>query len=299
MTDLSNLGAVAERQEHYDEAIDWLNDAYRAADVLHDRHTAKLALGNLGWAYYKMGDFDRSLAFATGSREKQRTNLGALYDQIVLAEQYRAGILPEESTFVAEDYYSQSLALAQKNQTPEPIVDALTSLAFVSVQTGQLADAQQYSEQAFQKAHARNDRPSELYPLLVRGQVAACRGDDKQAEEVFHEVANDPKSDLSLRWQAQNDLARLYEQEHRLAAADKQYQEALATIEQARASLQHEEFKLPFLANAAHLYDDYIRFLVAQGNDQRALAVRGLQPSSNAGGRTGGPSKKCGPIRAQ
>ena len=272
MTDLTNLGAVAERQEHYDEAIDWLNNAYRAAAVLHDRHTAQVALGNLGWAYYKMGDFDRSLAFYQEA-EKAAKDLGASYDQIGWLNNIGLVYYQQNQLTVAEDYYRQSLALAQENQNSELIVDALTSLAFVSAQTGQLADAQKYSEEAFQKAHARNDRPSELYPLLVSGQVAASRGDDKHAEKVFDEVANDPKSDLSLRWQAQNDLARLYEQEHRVGAADKQYQEALATIEQARSALQHEEFKLPFLANAAHLYDDYISFLVAQGNDRRALEL--------------------------
>ncbi|HWO33554.1 MAG TPA: CHAT domain-containing protein, partial [Candidatus Acidoferrum sp.] len=171
------------------------------------------------------------------------------------------------------------------------------SLAFVSTQNGRLAEAQQYSEQAFQKAHARNDRPSELYPLLVRGQVAASRGEHKQAEEVFHEVASDPKSDLSLRWQAQNDLARLYEQEHRLTAADKQYREALATIEQARDSLQHEEFKLPFLANAAHLYDDYIRFLLAQGKDQRALQLADYSRARTLAEGLGVLSKKA-PVNA-
>ncbi len=272
MTDLANLGAVAERQEHYDEAIDWLNDAYRTAGILHDRHTAQVALGNLGWAYYKMGDFDRSLAFCREA-EKSAKDLGAAYDQIGWLNNIGLVYYQQNQLTVAKDYYRQSLALAQKNENSELIVDALTSLAFVSAQTGQLAEAQEYSEQAFQKAHARSDRSSELYPLLVRGQVAAGRGEDKQAEEVFHEVANDPKSDLSLRWQAQNALARLYEQEHRLTAADKQYREALATIERARDSLQHEEFQLPFLANAAHLYDDYIRFLLAQGKEQRALQL--------------------------
>jgi CHAT domain-containing protein len=272
MNDLSNLGAVAERQEHYDEAVDWLNDAYATANTLHDRYTGEVALGNLAWAYYKMGDFERSLAFYQEA-EKAAKDIKAAYDQIgwlnnIGLVYYQMNQLP-----VAEDYYRQSLALAQENQNSELVVDALTNLAFVSVQTGPLTEAQRYSEQAFQKAHARNDRSSELYALLVRGSVAASREDYKQADAVFHEVANDPKSDLSLRWQAQNNLARLYEQEHRLADADKQYREAMATIEQARAALQHEEFKLPFLANAAHLYDDYINFLIAQGKDQRALEL--------------------------
>ena len=272
MTDLLNLGAVAEMEEHYDEAIDWSNAVNRTASLLQNRHTGEAALGNMGWAYYKMGDFGRALALYKEA-EKTASDLGAVYDEVLWLNTTGLAYYQLNQLSTAEDYYKRSLALAQKNETPQPVIDGLTSLAFLSVQKGQLQEAQLYGDEAFKMAHVRNDRASELYPLLVRGQVAAGRGDHAEAEKVFHEVATDKKSDLSLRWQAQNDLAELYERDHRFAEADKQYQEALATIEQSRATLQHEEFKLPFLANAAHLYDDYIRFLVDQGKDQRALQV--------------------------
>ncbi|MFZ0420142.1 MAG: CHAT domain-containing protein [Candidatus Sulfotelmatobacter sp.] len=271
-TDLLDLGHVALQEEHYDEAVDWSLAANKKAQLVGNPRLAEAAQGNLGWAYYKMGDFERSLALYKEA-DKEARNLGVVYDQILWLNNIGLVYYQLNQLSIAEEYYKQSLDLAQKNDTPQLVIDSLTNLAFVSVQNGKLAEAQQYSEQAFQLAHARNDRTSELYPLLVRGQVAAGRGDHKQAEKIFDEVANDQKSDLSLRWQAQNDLAELYEHDHRLAEADKQYQRALATIEQSRATLQHEEFKLPFLANAAHLYDDYIRFLVEQGKDQRALQV--------------------------
>jgi CHAT domain-containing protein/tetratricopeptide (TPR) repeat protein len=271
-TDLMNLGQVAIAEERYDESVNWSNEANQRAQLFGYRQIAEGALGNLGWAHYKMGDFSRALDMYQEA-EKTARDLDTLYYRIVWLNNIGLVYYQLNQLSTAEGYYKQSLALAQKNETPQLIVDALTSLAFVSAQLGDPTDALQYSEQAFQKAHAHNDRSSELYPLLVRGQVAASRGDAKQAEEVFNEVATDPKSDLSLRWQARNDLARLYEQEHQVAAADKQYREALATIEQARDSLQHEEFRLPFLANATHLYDDYIRFLLAQGKDQRALQL--------------------------
>jgi CHAT domain-containing protein len=296
MTDLLNLGTIAEQKEHYDEATDWLTTANRTAHLLEDRQTAQKASGNLGWAYFKMGDFDRALALGTEA-ERTARQLGTVHDQILWLNNVGLVYYQLNQFPVAENYYRQSLALAEKSNNSAQVVDALTSLAFVSAENGKLAEAQQYSEQAFQKAHARNDRPSELYPLLARGQVAAARGDHKQAEDVFHEVANDQKSDLSLRWQAQNDLARLYEQEHRLTAADKQYREALATIEQARDSLQHEEFQLPFLANAAHLYDDYIRFLLAQGRDQRALQLADYSRARTLAEGLGVLSKKA-PVEA-
>jgi CHAT domain-containing protein len=296
MTDFLNLGAVAEQEQHYDESIDWLNDAYQTAQVLQDRYAKEAALGNQAWDYYRMGAFDTSLALLQEAEETAK-DLDAVNHRIHWLNNIGLVYYQMNQLSTAEEYYRQSLALAEKNKTPGPIIDALTSLAFVSVQTGALSEANQYSEQAFQKAHARNDRPSELYPLLVRGQVAASQGEHKQAEEVFHEVASDAKSDLSLRWQAQNDLARLYDQEHRLTAADQQYREALATIEQARDSLQHEEFQLPFLANAAHLYDDYIRFLLAQGKNQRALQLADYSRARTLAEGLGVLSKKA-PVDA-
>lgn len=272
LSDLSNLGVIAERKEHYDESVDWLKAASKKAQILGEQRLAELTLGNLGWDYYKLGDLDRALDLDQEA-EKAAAALRAAYHQIGWLNNIGLVYYQLNQPSVAEEYYQRSLALAQQNENSELTTDALTSLAFVSAQRGQLQEAQQYGDEAFRMAHARNDRTSELYPLLVRGQVAAGRGDHNQAEKIFDEVAADQKSDLSLRWQAQNDLAELYEHDHRFPEADKQYRRALATIEQSRATLQHEEFKLPFLANAAHLYDDYIRFLVEQGKDQRALQI--------------------------
>jgi CHAT domain-containing protein len=222
-------------------------------------------------------------------------SLTTLHDQISWLNNIGLVYYQMNQLSVAEDYYRKSLILAQKNETPQPIIDALTDLAFVSVQKGQLAEAQKYGEEAFQLAHTAQDR---LYPLLVRGQISAGRGNDKQAEEAFREVARDRQSDLSLRWQAQNDLARLYEHQHQLAAADHQYQEALATIERARSSLQHEDFRLPFLANAAHLYDDYIRFLVAQGKTNQALQLADYSRARTLAEGLDAPARKSSAVPA-
>jgi CHAT domain-containing protein len=272
MTNLLNLGVVAEQEEHYDESIDWSNEAYRTARISGDQYLKEAALGNLGWAYTKLGDLDRALDLYQEAETAAR-GIEAVHDRILWLDDigeifYQKNRLPD-----AENYYRQSLALAQQSENSAQIVDIVTSLAFVSIQQGKFVEAQNYAEQAFQLAHDRKDRWLELYPLLVEGQVSAARGNPKEAERVFREVASDKQSDLSLRWGARNDLARLYEQQHQVEAADKQYRAALATIEQARSSLQREEFKLPFMANAAHLYDDYIHFLLAQRKDSQALQL--------------------------
>ena len=59
-----------------------------------------------------------------------------------------------------------------------------------------------------------------------------------------------------------------------IAVAESEYRAALSTFEVARSALQHEDAQLPFVTNAARIYDDYINFLVAQGKVDQALKWR-------------------------
>ena len=54
-------------------------------------------------------------------------------------------------------------------------------------------------------------------------------------------------------------------------AAERTYKNTLTAFESARAQLKSEESKLPFLANATRIYDDYIHLLVQQGRSDEAL----------------------------
>jgi len=271
-TDLLNLGVVAMKQEHYDQSIDWSNAADKIFKTLDARLNEERILGNLGWAYYKMGDFDESLALYQEAEARAR-GLGGLMDQVrwltTIGDVYADTNQPSE----AEDQYRKALGLAQQIQNSEEIVDAEISLAFVSVQTGKLDLAKQYSEQARGLGRALGDRLDELYPLLAEGEAAALSGNSGEAEHAFLEVVRDPRSDTSLRWEAEDELAKLYADEHRTEEAGKQYRTALATFEGARSSLQREESKLPFLTNANHLYDDYLHFLLGQGKTVEALQL--------------------------
>jgi CHAT domain-containing protein len=271
-SDLLNLGVVAIGKEHFDESVQWSDEAQRLARMIHAGLTEEKALGNLGWAYYKMGDFAKSLDFFV-TATKRSQELGVVIDEVEWLNNQGLVYFQTNQFSVAEDYYRQSLQLARKSQNKVQMVAALTALAFVSVKTGESDPARKYAEEALTLAREENNRPDELGALLVQAQVAANSNDGKRAEALFLEVARDPQSDTSLRWEAQDNLAKLYETEHRMGAANRQYRESLATLEAARSSLRHEEFRLPFLANATHLYDDYVRFLVEQGKAEEALQV--------------------------
>jgi CHAT domain-containing protein/Flp pilus assembly protein TadD len=269
---LLNLGVAELGKERFDESIQWSSDAQNLAQTIASGLDEEKALGNLGYAYYKMGDFDRSLTEYTQASQKAG-ELGAFIDQVEWLNDLGLVYFQTDQLPLAENYYRQSLALAQKSENRGQVISALTALAYLAVQTNKLDEAKQYGQQAFQLAHTTGDRAGELPPMVVQGKIAARSGDTQNAERIFLEASADPKSDASLSWEAQNDLAKLYEDQHQTDQADKQYRKALATFEGARSTLQHEESRLPFLSNATHLYDDYLHFLVHHGKTVAALQL--------------------------
>jgi CHAT domain-containing protein/Flp pilus assembly protein TadD len=271
-TALLNLGAVALHESHYDEAIDRSQSAAYLATNLQARDINQVALGNLGWAQYKLGDFEKALEAFNRAIAASR-ELGDDLNELRWIATSGYPYLDLGDRVNAERAYSRALNLAMKINSKEDIHNALVALALVSEQTSKLDEADQYAERAIAMARTDGNRLDELYPLLVEGRVAATRNDSTRAENIFREVSDDPKSDVSLKWEAQHALAKLYEDENRTTDADREYRAALKMFETARSELKHEESELPFLTNASRIYDDYVRFLVEHGRSDEALQV--------------------------
>jgi CHAT domain-containing protein/Tfp pilus assembly protein PilF len=269
-TSVLNIGASCLHEEHFDEAIDWLERAQKLSTALGAGILAQKAKGNLGWAYYNLGDSEKSLELSLEA-EKNAIQFDDFIDQ--LSWLTNAGYVYQQVHEIsrAKQSYLSALQLAREIDGREDIYNALRALALVSVQSGELQQASVYTEEAIAIARKDNNRLDELYPLLVKGLIAAQAQDAPQAERIFREVEQDQKGNASLKWRAEHGLARLYEDEKRADDADHEYRAALATFEQARSSLQRNDSKLPFSNNAFRIYDDYVHFLVAQGKIDDAL----------------------------
>jgi CHAT domain-containing protein len=269
-TALLNLGLTSLGEGHFDEAIDWTNAAYQTSTSLGAEGEAQAALGNLGWAYYNLGDFEKSLQLSLEA-EKRASQAGNAIDElywITNAGYVYAGI---GDLARAKESYVKALDLATKIGGKQGIYNALRALALVSVESGELDAARKYSDDAIAIARADSNRLDELYPLLVKGLIAARTNDTVGAERILREVQQDPNANPSLTWRAKHALARLYENEGRPDAADREYRAALATFEAARSSLQRNDSKLPFSNNASRIYNDYIHFLTNRGQTDQAL----------------------------
>jgi len=265
-----NLGVTTMGSEHFDESIGWLDQAQASARKIGAELDAEKALGTLGWDYYKLGDFERARENYQAAVQTSE-HLGAVKDETIWLNNIGLVYFQTKAPERADEYYQQSLRLAEQAQNRERILDSLNALSFLAIEAGHLGPAGDYSRQAFELASKSGDRLDQLPALLAEAQIAARSRDELRAEQLFTEVAHDTVSDTSLRWEAENSLAKLFEAENRVTRAKRQYREALSTVEQARAAIQHEDFRLPFLSNAAHLYDDYINFLIKQGKTREAL----------------------------
>ena len=145
------------RKEHYDEAIDWSAKAQELSSRLSFGLNEEKALGNLAFDYYKMGDLDRSLALYQEA-EKRANDLNAPIDQVRWQNNLGAVYYELSQYDLAREYYLRALSLAKTIQNTEEINDALTTLAFLSVQTGKLDDAENYSSQSIELCKKSGDR---------------------------------------------------------------------------------------------------------------------------------------------
>ncbi|HEY5213218.1 MAG TPA: CHAT domain-containing tetratricopeptide repeat protein [Acidobacteriaceae bacterium] len=304
----ANLGWLAMQADHFDESVDWSNIAYRSATELGDENTAQKAVGNLGFAYLRLGDNERALEQFLKA-EKSAQALGNVSSQLgwisTAGYAYRdSGDLPR-----ARESYRRALNLAKQINSKEDVEHALEDLAQVSVDTGETGKASVYVDLVTPMELAGAHRLS-ANVQLTKGMLAAAHSQDSQtgpqqareAESLFQAVYDDPDNPTTTRLGAGQQLARLYQSQGDAKAAEMMYKTVLKEFESARAQLKSDESKLPFVAKVSRINDDYIRLLVEQRRNDEALAVADrsrartlMQGLGVAAGKTSFPRETLNP----
>lgn len=267
---LLNLGAESLTLGHFDEAIDRSEDGHRVASNIGAKIPELVTEGNLGWAFYRLGDTERAMdsfrrAFDTA------VEVSDLYDQENLLTNVGYIHMDRRQFDMAARSFQQALDIAERIDAKQDIYNARRVLARFSLLTGRADEAALHADRALQLARESGNHVDELYPRLVQGQLAARRGNPEEAHRTFLEVENDPACPVFLKWEAEHSLARLFEDTNRRDPADRYYRIALATFEGARAEVRRDDSHLSFLTNGWRIYDDYIRFLAADNRTDDAL----------------------------
>jgi len=267
---LLGLALVATSQERFDEAIDLGQAALQLASSLSFRGMTATILGNLGWNYFELGDFENARDFyRQGAQASSASGLPgySAYWFSDLATAYLA--LREYAQ--AEELARSTLKQANDLKNAQTITLCNNTLAEIMLITGRLSEAEQYNREALKMEDEGRDRFGTLDSLLMAGHIADAQKRLLDAEDFFRRVLGDPTVDTRRRWEAEAGLAQVWDDQGRFVEAERQYLKAINTIERARQSVNHDELRLSFLSSGIAVYGEYIDFLILRGRPADAL----------------------------
>ena len=269
---LGSLGLVATKIEHYDESIDWNRQALQLSQSLDAQVSVAKTFGNMGWAYYELGDFENALN---------------LYEQAIAASK-KAGLKGPQVDWqinvgnvhhskgdfaAARTDYQEALTLARDFDNHIAITECYENLAALDLEAGELGPAEQNARRASAFLQEHNEPYLQLYAHLIGARIEIGKTNYAGAEKLLTQVIRDQHGRASQIWEAEARLAETYVHERRKGDADLEYRTALQTIERARVSLKEEGLRLSFLSSPISYYGDYIDFLMSQGRPNEALEV--------------------------
>src|SRR5260370_41854324 len=120
----------------------------------------------MGWAFYKLGDFQRSLT-SSKEAERQASKLGAPSEQghwlnNAGMSEYRLGDLD-----AARSFYEPTLALTQSIPNQEEILHAHVNLRYLLLKSGDLNAAENHAREAIGVAALRPNDTDRLERQLL------------------------------------------------------------------------------------------------------------------------------------
>jgi CHAT domain-containing protein len=270
---LVDLGFQRLSASRFDEAIPWLEQGEAAAQRAGADRIRNRALGNLGWCYYHLGDFDRALdalsRAAILAREVEDDSLYRWLNDIGNIHYRRREFSQATSS------YQESARLAKLANDEAAVIMALNNLSATSFENGVLASAERYNNEADALIEKTPDRESILHSRLHTAWIEAAKMQPAEAETSFHAVIDSATRERQwfVLWEAEAGLAKILHVTGREAEADAEYRNALLTIESEWLKLGEDRHKVTFLAQLIRFYQDYVDFLVGRGETERAAAV--------------------------
>jgi len=267
---LVGLALVATGQEHFDEAIDRNQVALRLSRSLDTQGLVSTALGNLGWSYFELGDFENALDFyGQGAQASSASGLPG-YSAYWFSDVATA-YLALHNYARAEELARTTLKQARELKNAQTITLCNNTLAEIMLRTGRLSEAERYNQEALKMEEEGLDTFGTLDSLLMAGHIADAQKRFSDAENFFRRVLGDRTAQTRRSWEAEAGLAQVWDDQGRFVEAEQQYLKAIDTIEQARRSVNHDELRLSFLSSGIAVYGEYIDFLIRRGRPADAL----------------------------
>jgi len=272
--DLVDLGYVNLQDGRFDQAVVLSKEAANFAISVQARRQIPMALGNLGWGYENLGDFENALDnFKEAERyakEMGMSNLQVLWLEDAGLAEYRLGNL-------AEARKNEEAALQLLLQLPaadhvDDIVNIETNLALLLYEQGNFDAAKLYSDKAALASGDSKDDKVIAYALFLQGLIASRQTGNAEAERLLkqsHQLTTDPET----RMEIENALAKLYLGKQQIGQAEIWFRQSISTFDRNRASVHNEDLRLSSFAHGDTVYRDYADFLIEARRPNVALQL--------------------------
>jgi CHAT domain-containing protein len=288
---LTDLGVLDVDSFRNDESIFWLQRSRALAERAGAKRGVALADNNLGVAYHRLGDLDLATKYLDEAASiAEKLGDPANLVRVLIHEGETALDLGEDAK--AKDYLERARRMVAPGKDKDWTVRALVDLSMLALAKGDSNGAAELNRAAGELADRIKDKPSEIKQKVQAGEIAAALKDYSSANSCFDAASKLAREsgDPVGQWQSHAGLASIARATGRLADAEREYRLAIATIEDERSRLQHDDFKFSFLSHLIHFYDEYVDFLMERGDGHGAFLVsqsargRLLAEKAHAGG---------------
>jgi CHAT domain-containing protein len=149
----------------------------------------------------------------------------------------------------------------------------LGNLALTSLELGKWDAAENYNNEALRQTRQLQDTGYEPIGLVVAARIEEGRQHFDRASDLFRAALAKRSEDPAAPLEAHSGLARVYIRENRFHEAETEFRNTVADIEQRGAKLLKDDYKLTYLSSLIQFYREYVDFLIANHQPERALEV--------------------------
>ncbi len=286
---LGNLGWFFLFTHHPEEAIYWLERQRDAAAGFGAEWQLANAVGNLGSAYYRLGDYDQALSLLKeaerrfgefGDRHGQQVWLGNIGNVLLDTSQYD----------LAAATYTRALNIARDLGDTSWIAWWEYDLASVYTRLGRFDEAERHNNEALRLK--QSIASPDFYPLVNQAEIASGRGNFALAQKLYRNILNRDSDDPKPRLDAESGLADVLVKTGQISQADAQFRAGIERVQRRADALTRDDYKLSYFSSLINFDQRYVDFLVDRGQPGRAAEIaeaaraRLLDERLNASGKS-------------
>lgn len=263
----TGMGLVT--RNRYDEALPFfesvVSDPALAGTVVQGQ-----ALNNAGLCSARLGQFERAATLQGQAIQLQAR--GRIQNHVqALGELGGTYLLQEDFTKGAE-YLRQAFDVAASGGLAVEASLFASNLALANIALERWDEAERFNADAGRFAEQAS-RPRSPYSIINQGRIAFGRGNREEATRLLTEALTSPGVNPEVEWTTYHELARVASASGQSDDARKNYETALARLEQTRGGIVRADYRISFTSRLRRFYQDYVGLLLADGQVERALEV--------------------------